>query len=86
MHTATLAQLAGPPGEQPVALFLEWGAYDSRAAHETWDLREENRKLAELLASRGYGVTSALVPEGHGWTSWKNRNDKVLEWLFPLAP
>ena len=70
--------------EQPLAVFLEWGTYDMRSEHEAWDHRVENRRLAEFFQSRGYPVTAGEVPEGHGWSSWRNRNDQVLEWLFPL--
>ncbi len=71
-----------PP--QP-AVFLEWGIYDQRSEIESWDFRTENRKLAELFESRGFEVSASEVADGTGWASWHNRNDKVLEWLFPLA-
>ncbi len=77
-----LTQIVGTAAEQPPAIFLEWGIYDSRAPQESWDVREENRELAEVLRERGYEVTASEVPDGHGWSSWRNRNDKVLRWLF----
>ncbi len=79
----------GPPAgatlEQPPAVFLEWGIYDQRSEVESWDFRLENQKLAQLLESRGFEVTAIEVADGTGWASWHNRNDKVLEWLFPMA-
>jgi enterochelin esterase-like enzyme/outer membrane protein assembly factor BamB len=85
MQTLLLAELVKTAGEQPLAIFLEWGTYDSRARHEAWDIREENRNLVEILERRGYEVTASEVPDGHGWASWSQRNDQVLEWLFPLV-
>ncbi len=93
MQAMPLIQLIGNAGESPggepsehppPAIFLEWGTYDQRSEHEAWDFRVENKKLAELLGSRGFEVTASEVPDGSGWASWHNRNDKVLEWLFPL--
>ncbi len=85
MQLGILNQVVRPAEEHSPAIFVEWGTYDSRSRQEAWDYREGNRALVELLESRGYEVTAAEVPDGHGWTSWSNRNDKILEWLFPFA-
>ncbi len=84
MQTIFLTQHITPIEEQRLAVFIEWGTYDSRSVHESWDYREENRNLAALLKDRGYAVMVSEVSDGHGWASWRNRNDKILEWLFPL--
>lgn len=72
--------------QPPMAVFLEWGNYDRRSEHEAWDIRTENKNLGEVLKSRGFEVTTSEVLDGSGWASWRNRNDEVLEWLFPIAP
>ncbi len=86
MQAMPLIQLAGGLAEQsPPAIFLQWGTYDQRSEDEAWDFRAENKKLAELLRSHGFEVTASEVPDGTGWASWHNRNDQVLEWLFPMT-
>lgn len=85
-QTEALSGLVKADKEHPVPVYLEWGAYDSRAEQEAWDIRVENRKLAELLRSLGYEVTAGEVADGSGWAAWRNRTDKILEWLYPLVP
>lgn len=92
MQAMSLIQLIGEaqqPGEPedpaPPAIFLEWGTYDRRSEQEAWDIREENRRLADLLRSRGFEVVAGEVEAGSGWVSWRIRNDRVLEWLLPMT-
>ena len=42
------------------------------------------RHERNLLTDRGYTVAGGEVPDGTGWSSWKNRTDRVLQSLFPL--
>ena len=65
-------------------LYIEWGKYDAQAPHENWDLRESLRDFVDVLTRRGYTVHGGEVPDGTGWSSWKNRTDRVLRSLFPL--
>lgn len=80
----TLAGLLSTPAEQPMDFYIEWGLYDGRAPHENWDVRAWTREFAEVVESRGYTVAGGEVPDGIGWSSWKNRTDRVLRSLFPL--
>ena len=64
---------------------MEWGVYGPHNPQEAWDSREFNRNLVGFLNDRGYAVDAREVADGTGWSSWKNRNDAVLEHLFPLA-
>ena len=71
--------------EHPLKIYMEWGVYDMRSPQEGWDMRENSRNLADWLRSRGYDVVAREVPDGTGWPSWKNRNDAVLQSLFPMG-
>ena len=79
-----LAQLVQTAAEQPMDFYIDWGLYDVRAPLENWDLRQWNRDLVEVLETGGYTVAGGEVPDGTGWSSWKNRTDRVLRSLFPL--
>ncbi len=68
--------------EHPGRLYLDWGSYDMRAVREGWDVGAANRGLAEALRARGYRPAGGEVNEGHGWSSFKNRSDRLLEALF----
>ena len=70
--------------EQPLDIYIEWGTHDMQNPQEAWDIRDADRKLVEFLTSRGYSVAGGEVHDGTGWSSWKNRTDRVLESLFPL--
>ena len=80
-----LEQLVRTADEHPLRIYMEWGAYDLRNPQEAWDMREFSRDLAEWLRGRGYDVVAREAPDGTGWPSWQNRNDAVLESLFPIA-
>lgn len=69
---------------QELMIYLDWGKYDMRGPLEGYDFRQGSRSLARLLRANGYDFTGGEVNEGHGWVSWRNRNDRVFEALFPL--
>ena len=79
-----LEALVRNPSEQPLDIYIEWGSHDMQNPQEAWDIRVSARKLKEFLVARGYKVTGGEVHDGTGWSSWRNRNDRVLESLFPL--
>ena len=79
-----LEGLVHTAAEQPLDIYIEWGRYDMQNPQEAWDIRDADRKLVEFLTSRGYSVAGGEVHDGTGWSSWKNRTDRVLESLFPL--
>jgi enterochelin esterase-like enzyme len=80
-----LAALLDGAGDPPLRIYQGWGRYDLRGSVEGWDMAEANRRLAERLRARGYAPAGGEALDGHGWGSWKNRTDRVLETLFPLA-
>ncbi|HEX4953832.1 MAG TPA: PQQ-binding-like beta-propeller repeat protein [Thermoanaerobaculia bacterium] len=68
--------------EHPARLYLDWGSYDMRAVREGWNVGAANRLLVGALRERGYRPAGGEVNEGHGWPSFKNRSDRLLEALF----
>lgn len=78
-----LQELIRTPAEQSMDLYVEWGRYDVRSPEENGDVLVVTRELLQFLTSRGYAVAGGEVPDGSGWSSWKNRTDVVLKTLFP---
>ncbi len=81
-----LELLIATAGDLPLDIYLEWGKYDLRNPHENWDLGKTNVELGDLLKQRGYTFTGGEVHDGTGWSSWRNRTDKLFQTLFPLKP
>ncbi len=69
--------------EQPARIYLDWGKYDIRAAHEGWDMRDLNARLGKMLEKKGYEVAGGEFVDGSGWLSWRNRTDVILKHFFP---
>ena len=84
-HRDVLYAVMPQAGEFPMAFYLECAKYDYRSPLEQWDARVRNMGLAEKLQGAGYDVNGVEVNEGFGYACWRNRTDKVLETLFPLA-
>ena len=70
--------------EQPLQIYMDWGLYDLRASRESWDIREGNRNMVQLLRERGYKPAGGETHESFGWASWRNRLDRVLVTLLPM--
>ena len=70
--------------EQPLQIYLDWGLYDLRTKRENWDIPEANRRFIRYLRERGYKPAGGETHEHFGWSSWRNRLDRVLVSLFPL--
>lgn len=85
MQMGVLDVVMTPAGETAPNFYVEWGTYDSRSTQEAWDYREGSQALVKQLENRGYQVTASEVHDGFGWPAWRNHNDKILEWLFPLG-
>jgi len=79
-----LEALIGPASERPIDIYVEWGAYDLQNPQEAWDMPAMNREIVEFLRGHGYTVEAREFAAGSGWSSWKYRNDLVLEHLYPL--
>ncbi|HSR54083.1 MAG TPA: PQQ-binding-like beta-propeller repeat protein, partial [Acidobacteriota bacterium] len=71
-------------GRLDLQLYLDWGRRDYRNPSVGRLTADFNRKLTQLLRDRGYQVSGGEVNAGTDFLSWKLRNDKVLEALFPL--
>jgi outer membrane protein assembly factor BamB/enterochelin esterase-like enzyme len=70
--------------QQPLQIYLDWGLYDLRTSRESWDIREGNRNMVQLLRERGYKPAGGETHESFGWASWRNRLDRVLVTLLPV--
>lgn len=70
--------------EAPPKVYMDWGAFDLRNPHEAWDMGEANRELQERLRKLGFEVVGGEAADGTGWSSWKNRTNKMFQALFPL--
>ncbi|MGD2111627.1 MAG: alpha/beta hydrolase-fold protein, partial [Phycisphaerae bacterium] len=64
-------------------VYLDWGKYDLRNPHENWDMGEANRDFAKRLKKKGFEIAGGEVHDGTGWSSWRNRVDRVFMALFP---
>ena len=64
-------------------IYLDWGRYDARSESEEWNLADTNLEFTEFLISQGYTVLGGEVPDGTGWSSWKNRTGRLLTEFFP---
>lgn len=73
------------PKELPLTIYMEWGKYDLRNPHESWDMGEVAKEFADSLKKKGYKITGGEVHDGMGWSSWRNRTDVMLKALFPNA-
>lgn len=80
-----LVALIGQASERPLEIYMEWGVYDLQNPQEAWDARDFSRDMVEFLRGRGYTVDAREFSDGAGWSSWKYRNDLVLEHLYPLT-
>lgn len=77
--------LMGKAEDLPLTIYLDWGRFDLRAEREGWSLVKSNRRLLDELSDRGYRPAGGEVQDGHSFESWKSRNDRWLEALFPLT-
>ena len=78
-----LFDLISDARQQPLDIYLEWGSHDAFSPQENWDSRVRSRALFELLRERGYDVRGGEVHDGTGWSSYRNRTDRVFDALFP---
>ncbi|HSR50334.1 MAG TPA: PQQ-binding-like beta-propeller repeat protein [Acidobacteriota bacterium] len=76
--------LLSTPQDQPLTVYLEWGKYDSKSENEGWDARADGMAFGRMLRSKGYQYEGGEVHDGAGFSSWRNRTDKLLKTLFPL--
>ncbi len=68
----------------PIDVYLEWGRYDLRYPNGLkW--ADLNRAFKSLLEEAGYRVSGGEVLDGFGYTSWRNRTDRILETVFAVG-
>ncbi len=70
---------------EPLEVYMIWSTYDFRNPHEAWDMGTTNREYAEIFKTKGYPLTTSVVHDGSGWSSWRNHTDDLLENLFPKS-
>ena len=73
------------PQAQSLEIYLDWGKYDLRNSHEAWSMADDSRRFYERMRQLGYAPAGGEVNAGAGWASWRNRTDRWLRVLFPLA-
>ena len=47
------------------------------------DTELEARRVKQMLQDRGARLIYGEYPEGHNWTNWRARLDKILQYFFP---
>ncbi|MEM7587911.1 MAG: PQQ-binding-like beta-propeller repeat protein [Acidobacteriota bacterium] len=71
-------------GDKPPTIYMDWGTYDMRNPHENWDTVTSHRQLVERFEAQGVDIAGGEVPDGSGWSSWRNRTDQLFAALFPM--
>ena len=84
MQGALLDMIQGAD-KNPMQIYMDWGKYDMRNPHENWDIGDSNRRFADKLRGLGYTIAGGEANDGCGWSSWRNRTDKIFETLFPTG-
>ena len=84
-ETKKYGKLISPVDPQALQIYFDWGKYDFRSPLESMDLAATGPKVAAILENHGFRLTGGEVHDGTGWSSWKNRIDRVFETFFPLA-
>lgn len=79
----TLEPLFDSAADPPV-VYMDWGTYDLRAVDEPVDMVRLHREMVAELRASGLAIAGGEAHDGVGWSSWRNRTDRVFETLFPL--
>ena len=74
--------IASSDGRQ-LDLYIEWSRHDLKE-YSRIDARAESQAVVKALEKKGYRPVAHEAPGGSGWGGWRQRNDRVLEALFPL--
>ena len=74
------------PAERRPRVYLETSRIDLRAAHETWDIRVEHKKVAKALADAGWDVQFEINSHGFFWSAWTDRLAPALAFLLTGDP
>lgn len=84
-EAAKYSQLLAPVEQDKLQIYYDWGKYDFRSPQESMNLIEASPNVARLLKTRGFNFVGGEVNAGTGWSSWKNRLDRLFIALFPLS-
>ncbi len=74
----------------PLKLALDTGTYEwciggDWIPPDEQDFTAANRRMHEVLKSKGYELAYAEYPEGHTWGNWREHQFQRLPWFFPAA-
>ena len=70
--------------EGAMRTYIDWGKYDLRNPDEAWDMSVSINDFARHLEKKGHTVIGGEVHDGTGWSSWRNRTDRLFTALFPI--
>jgi hypothetical protein len=71
--------------DAPLAVYIDWGKYDTRSPLEFWSVAQMSGRLDEYFRAHGYRPAGGEAHDGGGIASWQNRIDELFEALFPPA-
>lgn len=83
IHTGLfIAGGAAVPASERPSLYLETSRIDLHAAHESWDISVEHRKLVDALREQGWDVELVTTSRSFAWEAWRERLGPVLSFLL----
>jgi enterochelin esterase-like enzyme/outer membrane protein assembly factor BamB len=79
-----LRDLIASTDKVPTQFYVHWGKYDIRDSSTDLDRQAVNAALFQNLKNKGYVVHGGEFSDGYGYTSWRIRQDDILETFFPI--
>ena len=76
-HDLVLFDLVRNSSARPVRAWLDVGCYES--------LLDGNRRMHDLLASKGYQVAYHEYSGGHNYPAWRDDLGRGLEWMYGIG-
>lgn len=78
-----LVEVLLPATDNPLRMYIDWGAYSAHNPQEAWDSRRDSAKFRGEFEKLGFEVAGGEVPDGDGWRAWSQRVDAVLRAILP---
>lgn len=75
-----IKQLANLPGPR-VQARIEWGQMELRSTSENWDMANQSRAIARLLAEGGHDVSTNEASIATDWVCWRTRSAAMYGFL-----